>query len=843
MRVRKRIKKAIKLLFFLALSGGIVLAGAFLLWVSTFRLPDLDTFEQRKVLQSTKIYDKTGDVLLYDVHENIKRTIIPPDEMSRHIKNATVAIEDSEFYEHHGVKPTAFLRAVLVNIASFEFSQGGSTITQQVIKNSFLTTEKTISRKLKEWVLAYKLENVLDKEEILALYLNESPYGGNIYGVEEASQAFFSKNAEEVTLAEAAYLAALPQAPTFYSPYGKNREKLDARKDLVLRRMVENNFITEEEREIASKEPVEFNPREERGIKAPHFVIFVREYLIEKYGEDAVSENGYKVITTLDYNLQKLAEDIVEKYALANEKNNNAENAALTAIDPKTGQILVMVGSRNYFDKEIDGNFNVALAHRQPGSTFKPFAYAAAFEKGYLPQSVVFDVPTEFSTACSPSGVPHSSSSGDDASTICYSPENYDSKFRGPISLRNALAQSVNVPSVKTLYLAGMQNTIDLAKNMGINSLEDYRRYGLTLVLGGGEVSLLDLTSAYGTFAAKGVRNQYTGILRIEDRAGNVVEEYKNESHEVLAANTALMISDILSDNIARTPLYGPNSALHFPGYDVAVKTGTTNDYKDVWTVGYTPNIAVGAWAGNNDNTPMAKKISGLIITPMWNAFMQEALRVIPNESFEEPQYPDTAGYPPIIQGEWRGGVPFDVDKTTGKLATADTPNEVRETRVVREIHSILHWIDKNNPRVMRTDNPANDPQYSLWDSSVRAWAYGAGYTDQTSSVIPTVKDDSHTADSKPSVQFISPSNSTLYNSHAQIRVELAIQAKSAIKKSEFYLNGSYIGSSEKNPLSFVFVPAESTEIKAINTLKAVVTDEKFNKGEAIITFQLNENN
>ena len=434
---------------------------------------------------------------------------MPFDQISQDIKDATVAIEDTGFYTHGGIQIKAIIRAVWANLTGSSFNQGGSTITQQVIKNSLLTSEKAISRKMKEWVLAVRLEKVMSKDEILSIYLNENPYGGSIYGVEEATQTFFGKKASEVTLAEAAYLGALPNAPTFYSPYGNNKNKLDERKNLVLQKMLENKFITETEYEKAKKEVVVFHQKISNSIKAPHFVDYVRQYLESRYGEKVVREDGLRIITTLDYKLQAKAEEVVKKYALENKISYNAENAALVAIDPQTGEILTMVGSRDYFDKEIDGNFNVTLAHRQPGSTFKPFVYATAFNKGYTPETILFDLPTEFQSTCDPQGKPIGNTNPKD----CYMPENYDSKYLGPMTLRDALAQSRNIPAIKTLYLAGIKDSLDTARNMGITSLSNSDQYGLTLVLGGGEVSPLELTSAYGVFANEGVRNPYVSMI------------------------------------------------------------------------------------------------------------------------------------------------------------------------------------------------------------------------------------------------------------------------------------------------------------------------------------------
>ncbi|MCR4274641.1 MAG: PBP1A family penicillin-binding protein [Candidatus Campbellbacteria bacterium] len=703
----------------LLLGLGALGAGVVLFWAASLRLPDFDVFEERKVQQSTKIYDRTGEVLLYDLHENIQRTVIPFDQISRNVKNATVAIEDAEFYQHHGIKWSSLFRAVLVNILSLQYSQGGSTITQQVVKNSLLTQEKTISRKLKEWVLALKLEQNLSKEEILALYLNETPYGGSVYGVEEASRTFFHKDASEITLSESAYLAALPQAPTFYSPYGDNVDKLEDRKNLVLSRMLEDKFITQEEYDTAKIEKVEFKPRPEKGLLAPHFVFYILQYLEQKYGQNALEEDGLRVITTLDYELQEQAEEIVREGALENEAKFKAENAGLVAVDPKTGQILVMVGSRDYFDTAIDGNVNIATAKRQPGSAFKPFVYATAFKKGITPETVLFDLPTQFSTAC-----PVTSTK---SATPCYYPENYDSKFRGPISIRSALAQSINIPAVKALYLAGITASIKTARDMGISTLADASRYGLTLVLGGGEVTLLDLTSAYGVFGNGGIRNETKSILKVERSDGTVLEQFSEHPSRVLEQNIARQISSILSDNIARTPSFGAASALYFPSTDVAVKTGTTNDYRDVWIIGYTPNIAVGAWGGNNDNTPIDKKVAGFVIAPLWHRFMDVALQKYPDSHFSSPE--KSTSNKPVLLGIWQGGDTQEIDSRTGSPAKNNTPDAFRKIEVTQNVHDVLHWINTDDPTGPAPSNPSNDPQYAYWEYPVRAWAAQNGYS------------------------------------------------------------------------------------------------------------------
>src|SRR3989344_3226415 len=471
---------------FLTLGGvGAAITAAFISFlVFTVNIPDLNNAEKRRIAQSTKIYDRAGEIFLYDVPGSEKRTIIPFENIQQGVKNATMALEDDSFYQHHGIRPLATFRAVFLNIFTGS-SQGGSTITQQLAKNIFLTPEKTITRKLKEWILALKIEREYTKDEILNLYLNQIPYGNGAYGIEAAAETFFAKKARDLTLLESAYLAALPRATTFYSPYGKNRNKLDERAEFALSRMQNLGFISKEEYAAAHATPIKFSPLRTQGIVAPYFVIEVREQLNEQFGEDVVERGGLKVITTLDINIQKKAEEVIEKYKDQIEKNFDARNSGMIAIDPKTGDVLAMVGSRDYFDIEHEGNFNITTAHRQPGSAFKPFVYATALKKGYTPETVVFDVPTEFNPLCTPD----SKAPPGVLEDSCYHPQNYDEIFRGPTTLREALAQSLNVPAVKVLCLAGLGESLATARDVGITSLNDPERYGLTLVLGGGEVS------------------------------------------------------------------------------------------------------------------------------------------------------------------------------------------------------------------------------------------------------------------------------------------------------------------------------------------------------------------
>ncbi len=815
----------------------VLILSSFIIWASSVQIPDFRSFEARKVINSTKIYDRTGTILLYDIHQDIKRTSIPSDQMGLNIKNATVAVEDSSFYNHSGIKITSIIRAVILDILHLGKVQGGSTITQQLVKNTLLNSKQTIGRKMKEWILAIKIDRSLPKDKILELYLNEAPYGGNIYGVEEAAKTYFGKHAEDLTLAEAAYIASMPQSPTTLSPYGKNKSKLDDRKNFVLSRELTLKFISQADYDKAKNEIVNFLPQQTTGIKAPHFVFFIKDYLEQKYGTDAVENGGLKVTTTLDYNLQQKGEQIVKDGALQNEKDWNGNNAGLVAIDPKTGQILTMIGSRAYFDKNIDGNYNTALAHRQPGSSFKPFVYATAFNKGFTPDSVLFDLPTEFQTTCDAYGKALPGHNQSD----CYKPDDFDGKFRGPMTLRYALAQSINIPAVKLLYLVGLPDAINTARGMGISTLTDGSRYGLTLVIGGGEVTLLDMTSAYGVFANNGLKNNYTGILKVEDENGNILESFIPNPKEILPKNTALTISDILSDNIARTPTFGANSVLNISGKDVAVKTGTTNDNKDAWTIGYTPSITVGVWAGNNDNKPM-KKGGSAVAGPIWNKFMIEALNTLPNEKFEKPDLetnPEVVK--PVLRGFWQGNEHFFIDKISLKLATDNTPEETKQEKIITNVHSILYWVNKNDITGPPPSNPNNDPQFSHWEIPVQNWWAQNAYKYKTITLNdkPNSVDDVHTNASKPIVSIIEPNSNDIYTLDQKIQLKISNSGFYPLQKIDVFVNDFYLGTS-KPPFNLSFTPRDLDNLKNVNEIKIISYDSIYNKGENTSSFKVN---
>ena len=681
------LKKTPIILVWVIVLGSIVSLSAFLFLERT--LPDPETIATRKIGESTKIFDKTGKILLYDIHGEQKRTIIPWDQIPTSIKNATLASEDINFYNHKGFDIKGISRAFFNNLKHFRLSQGGSTITQQLVKNALLGQEKTFSRKIKEIILSIEIERRFSKDQIFWMYLNQIPYGSNAYGIEAASETFFNKDASELTTGEAATLAALIRATTYYSPYGNHLDELFVRKDSILLKMKNLGFIIEEEYLSALKEEIVFTPPLEK-IPAPHFVIMVKEYLIKKYGETTIENGGLTIITTLDVNFQSIAEESVSKYAAINKEKYKAGNAALVAIDPKTGDVLALVGSKDYYNIAEEGNFNVITANRQPGSAFKPFAYAVALSKGYPDSTVIFDLKTEFNPNCSPDGLQLKDQYGLD----CYHPQNYDEQFRGPVTFRQGLAQSLNVPSVKTLYLGGVSDTIDLAEKMGITSLADRSRFGLSLVLGGAEVRPIDIASAYGVFANDGIRNPWSIIKKIQSSDGQILEEKKEEKTRVLDSWVARIINDILSDNSARSPVFGYSSSLYIPGYNVAAKTGTTQENRDAWVVGYSPALVTSIWTGNNGNESMTKQGAGISASgPMWNYFMSRVLPLLPNENFENPA--PVSVRKPMLDGNYF----YKKDENSNQ-----------------EIHNILFYIDRNNPLGPFPDNPAKDSQFNNWE-------------------------------------------------------------------------------------------------------------------------------
>jgi len=743
----------------------------YVLWLSR-DLPDPNKLIDRSVAESTKIYDRTGETILYEVSGDEKRTIIKLEEMPDYLKWATISAEDRTFYEHHGFNILAMIKGVIIDPLTGKPARGGSTLTQQLVKNAILSNERKISRKIREFILSYRIENKFSKDEILQMYLNEIPYGSTAYGIESAARKYFGLHASELNLAQTAVLAALPKAPTYYSPYGTHKDKLINRQEWILNAMEELGYITTDELEEAMNTQLEFlEPRE--NIIAPHFVMYVRELLSEDFGDVNIEQEGYKIYTTLDLYKQEIAEEILEERGEKNDANYNASNGALVSIDPKTGEILAMVGSRDYFNDDIDGQVNVGLSLRQPGSSLKPLVYASFFNKGYTPNTILYDVVTDFAI--------------EEEKT--YEPHNYDLKEHGAVTARKALAGSLNIPAVKALYLTGNKNVTDQAQAMGYSSLDDPDRYGLSLVLGGGEVRLLDHTAAFGVFAREGEYHKPRAILKIEDRKGRVIKEYDDEKEKrVIPVNTTRMINDILSDNNERAYAFGESNWLTLRGRPAAAKTGTTNDYRDAWTIGYTPSLVTGVWVGNNDNSEMKKGAAGgVVAAPIWNQYMQRVLGNTPIETFKEPEIEETGKA--VLDGQGAGEIKIKVDKITGLLATENTPPELIEEKTFRSPHSILYYVNKNDPRGPIPEEGKYDVQFPVWEEAIKKWAEE---NEIELDEIPTELDEFHKPENIPNITVHYPKNNIVVTTKL-LTAQVSASANLGMSRVEYYIDNYLI--------------------------------------------------
>jgi 1A family penicillin-binding protein len=768
---KKKTKLIHKILVTLVILAALALLSAFIMvaWISR-DLPNPNQLIDREVAQSTKIYDRSGEHILYEIHGEEKRTLISLEEIPENVKHATVAIEDKNFYKHGGFSIWAMFRTVITNVL-YNRRAGGSTLTQQFVKNAILSSEKSYVRKIKEIILAQRIEKKFSKDEVLQMYLNEIPYGSNAYGVEAASQKFFGKSVRDVNLAEAALLAALPQSPSRYSPYGPNKDLLLGRKDYILDVMAEQNYISEAERDAAKSFELKFE-RAEISITAPHFVMMVKDILAEKYGETEVEQGGLKIYTTIDWEKQKFAEEVIKEKTENYQEKYNANNAALVAVDPKTGQILVMVGSRDYFNEEIDGQVNVANRPRQPGSSMKPIVYAALFEQGYTPDTKLYDVVTNFSTNSADPYIPH----------------NYNGKEYGPVSIRQALAGSLNIPAVKAIYLAGINQVINLAENLGYSTLTDRSRYGLALVLGGGEIKMMEHVNAYSAFAREGKINKIALILKIEDKDGKILEEYKQEESRALTTESAQKINSILSDNSARSFIFGEKNWLVLGNRPVAAKTGTTNDYKDAWTIGYTPSLVAGVWIGNTDNSKMSTGADGSVVAaPIWNEFMKRALGDGPVETFK-PWSGEKTGKA-AIDGEITYSKKIIIDVSTGLPAGTDTPEELKNEVEIFNHHSILYYVNREDPLGPEPGVNSNDPQFNLWENAIKEWAKKNNQlsTEELINNAELVKPEN-----KPTIKIESPTEGAAINQNI-IKIKVSATAPRGIKTIKYKINESVL--------------------------------------------------
>ncbi len=621
---RIKLKRKIKIRWgwwlFLILLLGIVFGGWFFYDKIWKELPDVNLIYNPPKM-STIITDRNGEIL-YKFYQDENRTWVPLNQIPDGLKEATIAIEDKDFYKHHGLSFKGLMNAVIYNFKKDgeDKPRGGSTITQQLVKNVFLTDEKTLSRKIKEAILTLMIEKKISKDEILERYLNQVSYGGEAYGVAEASWKYFGKEVSQLNTIEAAYLAGLPAAPSSYSPYGNNPNLGLLRAKHVIEEMVSNGYLTSTEAEnwLSQKINIKTNNKE---IKAPHFVFMVKQWLEEKYGYSNLEKRGLTIKTTLNLKIQKDAQKIVTE-EVKNINKLNITNGAALILDVKNGDILAMVGSKDYNATDIDGKFNVTTGLRQPGSSIKPINYLLALEKGYSLASTIDDSPVTYQIK----------------GQKPYSPQNYNGKYMGRVTLRTALASSLNIPSVKLLEKDGVNNMIDLAEKMGITTWKERNRFGLSLALGAGEVKMTELAQAYSIFANLGDKVEVNPILEIKNYLGEIIYKKEVEKEKVAEAEYTYMINDALSDNQARSPIFGSNSKLVIKDKTVAVKTGTTNSLKDNWCIGWTPSYLVATWVGNNDSRPMSWVASGVTgATPIWNKIMSGLLKDKENETWQKP--------------------------------------------------------------------------------------------------------------------------------------------------------------------------------------------------------------
>ena len=694
------------------------------------QIPSPDELTNRDVAASTKIFDRNGE-LLYDIFQNQNRTPVKFEDIPEVMKQATIAIEDKDFYKHQGFDITGILRSAWKLAIHRRIEGGGSTLTQQLVKNALLSTDQSFIRKIKELIIAIQVERTYEKNKILEMYLNEIPYGGTAYGIEAAANLYFGKHAKDLTLAEASLLAGLPQRPSVYSPYGTNPELAKERQSEVLRRMVEDKYITQDQADAAKQEVLTYRTSQnEQGFKAPHFVLYVKAKLIEQYGDKLVEQGGLRVTTTLDYKLQEQVEKIL-KTEVEKLKSAKAGNAAAVVLDPKTGQILSMAGSKDYFATSepegctegkncvFEGNINVALRERQPGSSTKPITYALGLQKGYPASYTIMDVKTDF-----PGG----------AANPTYTPVNYDGQFHGPTQVRYALANSYNIPAVKMLALVGVKNNLDLGYRMGITTWEPTQQNvdnaGLSLTLGGREVRLLDLTSAFGVFANEGRKQEPISILKVTDEKGKELFDYRESAGvRVMEEGIAYIISSILSDNNARAAAFGTNSVLNISGKTVAVKTGTTDEKRDNWTIGYTPSIVAGVWVGNNDNTVMDPRIASGVTgaSPIWQKIMLAALKDKPNESFRQPDSVVQVDVDGLMGGKPKEGGPVRKEYFVKGTEPTNVSSAYQRQRVCKNnIHRIANDGQDAEDRdviVLKEDDPTGA---NKWQAGIDTWVLTA---------------------------------------------------------------------------------------------------------------------
>lgn len=790
-------------------------------------LPD-PTKVVRRAGFATKILDREGQSL-YDVYADEKRVPVTFDQLPETLKWATIATEDKTFYEHSGFDILGLVRGLSRGLTRGR-AQGGSTLTQQLVKNVLLTSERSLTRKIKEFVLAVQIERKFSKDEILLMYLNEAPYGGTAWGVGAGAEQYFNKEVNELNLIESAILAGLPQSPTRYSPYGSDPEAFKTRTQAVLRRMWEDGYITDLERESALSDLdfVEFSGTG-GDFKAPHFVMYVRELLEERYGSEVLEGGGLRVTTTLDLELQEAAQEIVAE-EIADVADLGISNGAGMVMDVNTGEILAMIGSRGYADEDIDGKVNVLLTDQQPGSTIKPLTYVAGFREGYTPATVLMDVQTKF-----PGGA------GQDD----YEPVNYDGKYRGPVMVREALGSSLNIPAVKMLALVGVRDVMKLGYEMGLSTFEptqeNMSRVGLSLTLGGGDVKPLELVSAYSAFANGGHLVEPTAILKVEDNNGKVLEEYvPSKGRAVLSEEEAWLMSDMLADNNARLLTFGQNSALNV-GKHVAVKTGTTNDKRDNWTIGWSPEVIVGVWVGNNDNTPMREVASGVSgASPIWRRIILKALDGRSSEPWERPEgiiemevdevsgYAAHDEYPVKVEYFISGTEPTGEDPIHTRLKVCKSDN----SKLANEIVVSRGQYDEKEFYVFKEEDPfENGSDWgNEWQKGILNWIF-ANHKDNPLYNPPTEYCQS---EGDIVVYMIEPKNETELDSNS-VKIKVDPVSVHGVSKVEFYVDGSLVSALEGRPWE-----DEISIDDGAHTIKVVARDNQGNQADTEVKIGVN---
>lgn len=804
-------------------------------------LPNPNQLLERSFELSTRFYDR-NDKLIYEVFGDKNRTLVKYEDISQNVVHATLSVEDSEFYMHQGYSVRGMARA-LRNTFTGEGLQGGSTLTQQVIKNTLLSQERTITRKIKELILSLQLENRYSKDEIIQMYLNETPYGGQNYGIYSAAKAYFNKLPKDLTVAEAAYIAGLPQSPSYYSQFGTNPEAGIERKNYVLYLMNERGWVSHDgKRYFLSKEDYEAAKNEELHfetarvpLEAPHFAFYAKQYLIDILGEDVVERGGLKVKTSLDLDIQKLAQETVTAELEKSSQSLNIWNAAMVVLDPRNGEILAMVGSKGYnIDPQPEGCIsgttgensckfdpyvNVTLTKRQPGSAIKPITYATMLSQGYTAAYPFLDVPTAFEGS---------------APDKPYIPDNYDGLYRGIVSLRKSLANSLNIPAVMALKIAGIDNMINTAEKMGISTFTDKNRYGLALTLGGGETRLLELTGAYSVFAAKGTYREPTPIIEVQDSTGKVVYKPHSTGTKALEEGVAFLISDILSDDGARSAVFGTGSLLNISGHQVAVKTGTTDDKRDNYALGYTPSVVAGVWVGNSNNEKMnpyvASGISGA--SPIWNTFMKAYLKDKDNEKFEAP-----SNVKKIEVDSLTGGQPYeDFPKRTEWFVENTVPTAKSDWYQRLEICEIDGRLANNDCRdagktEVKSFVKVTAP-FTEWQSAADAWVK-ENYADDDRYFPPQMtsklefdgdevsnKDDVH-------VKIVGVDNGDKV--YIKFRLNVEISAYNDIEKVRIYKDGQKVAEDENEPYGYNF-ELESGDIGE-HEFEVTAEDDDGNKG------------